>query len=221
MTDASTAAAQQRGRFIVFEGGEGAGKSTQATLLAASIDAVLTREPGGTLLGQQLRALLLDTPSDDTIAIKAEALLMAADRAQHVATHIRPALESGRHVVSDRYLGSSVAYQGYGRGLDPTELADISLWATDGLYPDIVFLIDVPADLAWERIGGARDRIEAAGAPFHEAVRQGFLQQAVEHSDTWVVIDGTQPADAIADRVLRVVHERLNLDVKLGDGSES
>lgn len=220
MSDASTAAAQQRGRFIVFEGGEGAGKSTQATLLAASIDAVLTREPGGTALGQQLRTLLLDTPGDETIAIKAEALLMAADRAQHVATHVRPALESGKHVVSDRYLGSSVAYQGYGRGLDPTELADISLWATDGLYPDIVFLIDVPADLAWERIGGARDRIEAAGSAFHDAVRQGFLKQAEDRNDTWVVIDGTQPADVIADRVLQIVHERFSLGGEHGGRSE-
>lgn len=247
MNDSSHAANQQRGCFIVFEGGEGAGKSTQARLLATAIDAVLTREPGGTALGKQLRALLLgstseaaedstldaaDDTTDDTneetasggdvelVAIKAEALLMAADRAHHVATHVRPLLESGRHVVSDRYIGSSVAYQGFGRGLDPTELFDLSVWATDGLLPDVVFFVDVPSDLAWERIGGARDRIEAAGQSFHDAVRDGFLQQAHDNSNTWVIIDGTRPIELIAAEVLAVVAERFGLDVpRQGDPS--
>ena len=123
-----------RGRFIALEGGEGSGKSTQAKLLAADLGALATFEPGDTALGGAIRRLLLD-PATSALDDRAEALLMAADRAQHVAEVIRPALEDGRHVVCDRYLGSSIAYQGYGRGLDPSRVAALSDWATGGSCP--------------------------------------------------------------------------------------
>src|SRR5437868_1181176 len=130
MTTGADSAA--RGRFIAFEGGEGTGKSTQARLLADHLEALLTREPGGTGVGERIRHLVLDADGDP-VAERAEALLFAAARAQHVAEVIRPVLEAGRHVVTDRFLHSSVAYQGYGRGLPPGDIADLSRWATGGL----------------------------------------------------------------------------------------
>ena len=124
------------GRFIVFEGPDGGGKSTQSALLAERLGAVLTRQPGGTAIGGALRAILLD-PANTGLSDRAEALLMAADRAQHATELIRPSLAAGRHVVCDRYLYSSIAYQGYGRGLGPDRVRDISAWATDELWPDL------------------------------------------------------------------------------------
>ncbi len=199
------------GRFIVFEGGEGTGKSTQAALLAESLDALLTREPGGTALGSRLRALLLGGPGDDggaLIADRAEALLMAADRAQHAAEVLRPALSAGRDVVCDRYIPSTVAYQGAGRGLDASELARISGWAADDLMPDLVVLLEVPDAVAWDRTGGARDRIEAAGQDFHARVAASFREQAAADPDRWVVIDGTGDVDEVRTRVNDAVRRR-------------
>ena len=134
-----------RGRFIVFEGGEGTGKSTQARLLAERLDAVCTHQPGGTELGRSIRALLLDddAPGAATLDDRADALLIAADRAQHVAEVIEPALGAGRHVVCDRYIGSSIAYQGHGRGLDVDIVRAVSGWAAGGLWPDLVLLMEV------------------------------------------------------------------------------
>lgn len=198
------------GRFIVFEGGEGCGKSTQSNLLAGQLDAVLTRQPGGTDLGAQLRQILLDGVAGEVVD-RAEALLMAADRAQHAQTAIRPALESGRHVVCDRYVGSSVAYQGYGRGLDVDEVARISNWAVDGLAADLVILLQVEAAEAAERTGSPRDRIEAAGSGFHERVRDGFAAQAEQDPQRWAVVDGSGTVSAVADRVTEVVQQRLGL----------
>jgi len=199
------------GRFIVFEGGEGTGKSTQAALLAESLDALLTREPGGTALGSRLRALLLGGPGGDggaLIADRAEALLMAADRAQHAAEVLRPALSAGRDVVCDRYIPSTVAYQGAGRGLDASELARISGWAADDLMPDLVVLLEVPDAVAWDRTGGARDRIEAAGQDFHARVAASFREQAAADPDRWVVLDGTGEVDDVRVRVLDAVRRR-------------
>ncbi|MFM7063096.1 MAG: dTMP kinase [Actinomycetes bacterium] len=201
-----------RGKFIVLEGGEGSGKSTQARLLTATLDALATREPGGTEVGAQLREVLLGR---DTAGLsdRAEALLMAADRAQHVAQVVEPALAAGRHVVCDRFLGSSVAYQGYGRGLDPDEVRGLSVWATDGLLPDLVVLLAVPAEESDRRTGGARDRIEDAGADFHRRVADGFAAQAAAEPDRWVVVDGTGSKELVAQEVLRAVRDRLGLDV--------
>ena len=196
------------GRFIAFEGGEGSGKSTQAARLARRLGAVLTHEPGDTPLGAAVRAILLDD-HDVEITPRAEALLMAADRAQHVVEVVRPALESGRTVVTDRFTGSSVAYQGYGRQLSPAEVTALSEWATDELWPDLVILLQVPTSVSAERTGGARDRLEAAGDAFHRRVHDGFLTQAIADPERWAVVDGTQPEDDVAAAIWEIVQIRF------------
>jgi len=195
-------------RFIAFEGGEACGKSTQAARLAVRLGAVLTREPGGTPLGARLRAVLLDP--ETRLVDRAEALLMAADRAQHVAEVIRPELAAGRHVVTDRYAGSSLAYQGFGRGLPVDEVRRLSDWAADGLWPDLTLLLDVPLDLAAERQAGGRpDRLEAAGDDFHARVAEGFRTLAAEDRDRWVVVDGTLGIDEVEAMIWTAVTDRL------------
>lgn len=196
------------GRFIALEGGEGCGKSTQARRLAERLRAVLTHEPGDTPLGAAVRAILLDSPTLD-ITPRAEALLMAADRAQHVVEVVRPALETGRTVVTDRYAGSSIAYQGYGRQLSPAEVMGLSEWATDELWPDLVLLLEVSPDVAVARIGHARDRLEAAGEAFHRRVHDGFLQQAIADPERWAVIDGSGSEDDVAEAIWSVVSMRF------------
>ena len=200
-----------RGRLIAFEGGEGIGKSTQAERLACHLDAVLTREPGGTAVGERVRELLLDRAVSGLDA-RAEALLMAAARAHHVATVIRPAVDAGRDVVTDRYSPSSLAYQGYGRGLDVEELRDLSTWATAGLWPDLVVLLEVSVDEAnarRERAGLPPDRMEAEADEFHRRVVEGFRAMAAADPERWVVIDGTGDPDAVADRVRAAVDAKL------------
>lgn len=199
-----------RGRFIAFEGGEACGKSTQARRLAESLGAVLTREPGGTAIGARIRELVLGLDTVD-LAPRAEALLMAADRAQHVAELVEPALAAGRHVVTDRFAGSSIAYQGFGRGLPIEEVRMLSEWATAGVWPDLIVLLDVPADEAARRLGDATDRMEAEPADFHAAVLDGFHAQAALEPGRWVVIDGAGSIDAVAAAVNAVVGERLQL----------
>lgn len=189
-----------RGRFVVFEGGEGSGKSTQAARLAERLGAVQTLEPGGTEVGARLRAVVLGDGAPG-LAPRTEALLMAADRAQHVAEVVRPALEAGRHVVSDRYSGSTLAYQGYGRGLDLDELAGLSRWAAEGLEPDVVFLLDVDQETAAARRCRPRDRIEAAGDTFHQRVVAGYLALAAADPARWVVVDGSGTVEEVAARV--------------------
>ena len=195
-----------RGRFLAFEGGEACGKSTQAARLAERLDAVLTREPGGTAVGARMRAVLLDP--DTQLSDRAEALLMAADRAQHVAEVVGPALDAGRHVVTDRYAGSSLAYQGHGRGLPLDEVRLLSEWATCGLWPDVTVLLDVPLDVATARQTGRPDRLEAAGPDFHRRVGDGFRTLARQHPDSWVVVDGTLGPDEVEKLVWAAVVER-------------
>ena len=178
-------------RLIVFEGGEGSGKSPQAALLAARLGAVLTHEPGGTEIGARIRSVVLDPDVGTGLDIRAEALLMAADRAQHVAEVIRPALARGDDVVSDRFTGSTLAYPGYARGLPIDELAWLSAWATGGLDPDIVILLDVPAEVAVTRMKRERDRMEAAGDDFHRRVAQGYRALAAADPERWRVVDGS------------------------------
>jgi dTMP kinase len=192
--------------FIALEGGEGCGKSTQAARLAQRLDAVLTREPGGTGLGLQLRALLL-TPGP-ALDQRAELLAMNADRAQHLAEVVRPALAAGRDVVTDRSAWSSMAYQGYGRGLPLGEVRALCDWASAGRWPDLVVLLDVPDDVAAARLQGAPDRFEAEGDGFHARVRAGFRAMAAEHPDTWVVVDGARSIDDVAAAVAAAVDER-------------
>ena len=196
------------GRFVAFEGGEGTGKTTQARLLAEHLGAVLTREPGGTAIGATVRSIVL-AADDNGLVDRAEALLMAADRAQHVAEVVRPALASGRDVVTDRYLGSSIAYQGFGRGLPVEEVRELSQWATDGLMPDLVVLLEVDATEARARIGHGRDRLENAGDEFHRAVEDGFRSLARADPDRWVVVDGGGTVAEVAERVLAVATSRL------------
>jgi dTMP kinase len=197
-------------RWVALEGGEGSGKSTQAALLAAALGAVLTREPGGTAVGSRVRELLLD-PASVSLTARTEALLMAADRAQHVADVVIPALAAGQHVVSDRSAWSFLAYQGYGRGLAVDDLWRISDWAADGRWPDLAVLVDVPDEEARARLaatGKSPDRMEAEPSGFHDRVRAGFAALAAAHPERWAVIDGTGPVDAVAARVWDAVNGR-------------
>jgi dTMP kinase len=197
-------------RFIALEGGEGSGKSTQAHRLATWLDARLTREPGGTEIGSQLRQILLD-PRTVGLSARAEALMMAADRAQHIDEVVTPALEAGRHVVSDRFVGSSIAYQGYGRGLDPDEVLRISQWACHGVWPDLVVLLDVSVEVASARLGDERDRFEREEEGFHRRVADGFRSLAAADPGQWAVVDGEADEDEVAARVRDVVANRLQL----------
>lgn len=185
--------------LIAFEGGEACGKSTQAALLADRMGAVLTREPGGTAVGERVRSLLLD-PGWGPLDPRAEALLLAAARAQHVAEVVAPALAAGQSVVSDRYAHSSLAYQGYGRGLPLDEVRGLSEWATTGLWPDVVVLLDLPAGEAEARRGHP-DRFESEGRAFHRRVEEGFRSLAAEDPKRWRVVDGSGTVEEVAARV--------------------
>ncbi len=196
------------GRFIALEGGEGCGKSTQARLLAGHLDARLTREPGGTPAGERLRDIVLD-PATGDLDFRAEVLLIAAARADHVARVIRPALNAGEDVVCDRYVASSLAYQGHGRGLPVAEVALVNDWGTGGLRPDLTILIDVDEEVAAERMGTDLDRLEAVGDGFHQRVAAGYRSLAAEDPDRWAVIDGSGPVDDVFALVLTAVQDRL------------
>ncbi len=198
------------GYLIAFEGGEGSGKSTQARRLADRLGgrALFTFEPGDSPLGAEVRRLLLDAP-ELHITDRAEALLMAADRAQHVVEVMRPALEAGRTVITDRFAGSSIAYQGYGRQLPAVEIEQLSRWATDGLWPDLIVLLEVSPRVAEHRLRRAKDRMESAGDAFHARVHDGFLMQAMADTDRWAIIDGTRSADEVAAAVWEIVSIRF------------
>ena len=200
-----------RGKFGVLEGGEGSGKSTQAERLSAALDAVQTREPGGTAVGTQLREVLLGRDTTG-LSDRAEALLMAADRAQHVAELVEPALAAGRHVVCDRFLGSSVAYQGYGRMLPLDEVREINQWAVHSWWPELVVLIEVDPALLDERMRGRDlDRFEREGDEFHARVRAGFADMATADPHRWVVVDGNRPIDDVEADIVAAVVERLGI----------
>ncbi|PWC04862.1 dTMP kinase [Agromyces badenianii] len=195
------------GLFITLEGGDGSGKTTQAELLGAWLTeaartVVRTREPGGTDVGVEVREIVLHHRGD--IAPRAEALLYAADRAHHVATVVRPALDRGDVVIQDRYIDSSVAYQGAGRVLDPTAVRGLSEWATEGLRPDLTILLDLDAGSARARLDDARtryDRLEAEASEFHERVRGAYLELAAAEPDRFLVVDASRPVDEIAGAI--------------------
>ncbi len=199
-----------RGRFIAFEGGDGSGKSTQAARLAESLGAVLTREPGGTAIGAKIRALVLD-PVSSELTNRTEALLMAAARAQHVEERVLPDLVAGKDVVSDRYVASSLAYQGVGRDLGVEVIAELNQFATMGLEPDLTVLLDTDPDRARERLGDDLDRIEEAGAALGRQVVETYRTFADADPDGWVVVDADGSVDEVAERVLAAVRDRLDL----------
>lgn len=191
--------------FIAFEGGEGAGKSTQEALLAAALTerghhVVRTREPGGTPAGERIRDILL-SPEFDGLNARAEALLFAAARGEHVARIIRPALDRGDVVICDRYLDSSVAYQGYGRELGIETIRNLSLWATDDLVPDLTIVLDIDPAIGLSRLANP-DRMEAEPIEFHRAVRAGFLDLASKDPDRYLVLSADQPREVIAAQIL-------------------
>jgi dTMP kinase len=195
------------GYFIVFEGGEGAGKSTQMAALVQWLkekgeEVVTTKEPGGTAIGKRIRDIVLD-PAQSNMSDRAEALLYAADRAQHVAEVIRPALEEGKVVVSDRFLDSSLAYQGIARGLGLDEVYRISDWAIAGLLPDLVVFLNVDASAGLERSGEVRDRIEQQGDDFHKRVGEAYLELARRWPDRFVVVDANRSESEVHQEIIR------------------
>ncbi len=186
--------------YIAFEGGEGSGKSTQARLLAERLDAVVTREPGATKLGSELRTLLLGA-GEWSVGPRAEALMMAADRAQHLDEVVRPALADGRNVVSDRSAFSSLAYQGGGRQLGVDEVRAVNEWALDGRWPDVVVYLRVDRAVARQRLDRSLDRLEQEAEDFHQRVASVFDQLAKADPGRWVVVDGSQTKDQVTDEV--------------------
>jgi dTMP kinase len=194
-------------RLIAIEGVDGSGKSTQARILADALGAHLTFEPGDTELGRALRQVLLHTGSPGA---RAEALLMAADRAQHVDEVVGPQLAAGRWVVTDRFSGSTLAYQGAGRGLDSPALRQLLAWAAGGIAADLSVLVDLDIDRARGRLGAAApDRLERLDAGFFKRVRHGYLAEAGAHPDHWVVVDGDQPIESVAVVIAAAVRDRL------------
>jgi dTMP kinase len=202
------------GVFVAFEGGEGSGKSTQIRLLADALReqgrrVTVTHEPGATAVGSRIRELLLH--NEAPVTPRAEALLFAADRAHHVDTVIRPALDAGDVVLTDRYADSSLAYQGVGRKLSLDEVQRVSRWATAGLRPDLTVLLDLPAVTGLSRAKGRgpSDKVEAESVEFHERVREAFRALAESDPGRYLVVDATRPADEIAELVLGRVHALL------------
>ena len=197
--------------FLTFEGIEGCGKTTQARRLARAIgpSALLTFEPGDTDLGRGIRALLLDVTTRNMSA-EAEVLLFFADRAQHVTEVIRPGLAAGRVVISDRYADCSLAYQGYGRGIDLGLIRTLARASTGGLVPDLTLFVDVPVEVGLARVGkrGAHDRLEGEVREFHERVREGYRALAAAEPARWATIDGQAAADEVERQIASVVAER-------------
>lgn len=199
------------GLLIAFEGGDGSGKSTQARIAAERLGAVLTRQAGGTPFGERLRAITLD-PISVTLASRAEALLYMADRAEHVDKVVVPAMQNGTHVVSDRWAYSSFVYQGYGRGLDIDELRQLSDWAMNGLWPDLVIFLDIPLETGTERISersGMKDHYELEGIELQRRVVAGYRKLAQAEPERWRVVDGTGDIDEVAQKVWSVIDPLL------------
>ena len=201
-----------RGMFITFEGGDGSGKSTQIQSVrdwfeSRGREVIVTREPGGTELGTEIRRLVQNGPED--VDARTEALLYAADRAYHVATVIRPALERGAVVLGDRYIDSSLAYQGAARSLGVDEIASLSAWATQGLYPSLTFLLDLPPEVGARRRTDAPDRMERESMDFHERVRHEYLRLADAEPERIVVIDAVGTVDEVFSEIRGVLVERF------------
>ena len=200
-----------RGRYIAFEGLEGCGKSTHVTRLAEAIGGITTREPGGTAIGAALRTAMLDT-KNTMLSPRAEALMMSADRAQHIDELVVPALTAGKHVVSDRSAFSSLAYQGYGRLLNIDELKRFNSWAIQDNWPELVIFIDVPIDQLLERLQKRElDRFEREDRSFFERIYTGFHTMAAADPSRWMIIDGTPSKDEVQSAILQGVQDRLGI----------
>jgi dTMP kinase len=198
-----------RGKYIAFEGLEGCGKSTHVKRLAETLGAVATREPGGTRIGAMLRAILAD-PENTDISPRTELLLMTADRAQLMSEVIEPALTAGQHVVSDRSVYSTLAYQGYGRGLGVDTIRSINEWALNQTLPDIVVWIQIPRDEAERRLAKRNlDRFEREGADFFARIADGFAEMAAADPARWIIIDGMLPKDDVQAAIHTAVSPRL------------
>lgn len=205
-----------KGFFITFEGGEGAGKSIQVEILTSHLheegyQLVVTREPGGTQIGEQIRVITHDPENVDLDPV-AEAYLMSAARAQHVTEIIKPALDAGKIVVCDRFVDSSIAYQGYGRKLGPDVIAKLNELAVDGAIPDLTLFLNISAEVGMKRRGKTqkRDRLDLQQADFYKRVHAGYLQLAKQHPDRFVVIDASRTIEKVAIEIWDVVKERLN-----------
>ncbi len=188
------------GRLIAFEGADASGKSTQARIYAESIGALFTFEFGATRIGNAIREVVLDNAHQE-LDDRAEALLIIADKAQHVSEVVGPALANGLTVVTDRFTSSALAYQGYGRGLDLGALSAMMDFATHGLKPDLTVLLDIDVELARIRLGDDTDRIEGAGSGFHQRVRDGYLEMADLDADRWLVVDADGSVEEVSRRV--------------------
>ena len=204
--------------FVTLEGPEGGGKTSQAKYLAdaltqADFDVLLTREPGGTEISDQLRNVLMAI-ENTSMDPSTEFLLFSASRAQLVRAIIRPHLDNGGVVVSDRYFHSSWAYQGYGHRLDLNALRQITDFATDGLSPDLILLLDLPVEIGLQRrlSGGSWNRLDAYEKQFHQRVREGYRTMAEANTEDWVMFDASEPSDAVREQILNIVLRRLSQD---------
>ena len=200
----------KKGLFITVEGADGCGKTTQLNLIAQYLrdmgaDVLLTREPGGAQLGLELREILLHY--DGFVSSKCESFLFFADRAQHVDTVIKPAIQQGKIVVCDRYTDSTVAYQGYGKGVDISQIQYLNNLATDSLQPDLTIVFDVDSEIARQRVGAQKDRLESEGIDFHARVRNGYLQIAKSEPLRVKVVDANPPVDVVFESVKSIIDD--------------
>lgn len=202
----------KKGLFITFEGADGCGKTTQMDLLAEYLknngkEVLLTREPGGKGLGEKVREILLNYDGD--VSDKCESFLFLADRAQNIDIIVNPAVEKGKIVLCDRHIDSTVAYQGYGRGLDIERINMLKNLATNGHKPDLTFVFDIDVETSMKRVGKEKDRMESAGIDFHNRVRKGYLELAKQEPKRIKVLDATKSIEEIHNNVIEIINEKL------------
>ncbi len=203
----------KRGYFITFEGADGCGKTTQLELLADYLkeknkEVIVTREPGAKGLGEKIREILLNY--DGEVSDRCESFLFLADRAQHIDMIVNPAVEAGKIVLCDRHIDSSVAYQGYGRGLDIEQIDRLNMLATNGRRPDLTLVFDIDVETSMKRVGKEKDRMESAGVEFFNRVREGYLELAKQEPERICVLDATKSIEEIHSEVVKIIEEYCN-----------